>query len=150
MRVADAASPAVLAIFGVRSPAACHEQICALARANCVFYTVKNTDGVVFLRKVVPGGVDKSYGIEVAKISGLPPDVIERAKQVLTALEPPKDDQKLRSAQLSFLKPQVVETVKVTKKDSELEDKLGSLDLNELTPLQALNLLSELKQQIRK
>lgn len=117
---------------------------------NASMAVTENSDGVIFLRKVVAGGVDKSYGIEVAKISGLPPTVIERAKDVLSTLEKDKKQAQTSSSQLSFLEPQVIETVKLVKKDSEVEKKLSQLDLDGLTPLQALNVLHEMKKEIGK
>jgi DNA mismatch repair protein MutS len=62
----------------------------ALSQAGVRNYRVmveETEDDVVFLRRVVPGGADRSYGIEVARLAGLPPTVVGRAKQVLAALE---------------------------------------------------------------
>ncbi len=132
-----------------------YHELVALAESlpaafNLSMAVSEHADGVTFLRKVVPGGVDKSYGIEVAKISGLPAAVIQRATTVLESLESRKKQENAASAQLSFLQPQVTETVKIVKQDSEVEKKLSSLDLNQLTPLEALNVLHEMKQGIRK
>jgi DNA mismatch repair protein MutS len=110
----------------------------------------ENTDGVVFLRKVVPGGVDKSYGIEVAKISALPSTVIERAKEVLSLLEAEKEGSRKNTSQLSFLEPHVIETVKIVRRDSDIEKKIESLNLNDLTPIEALNLLWEMRKDMKK
>jgi len=103
----------------------------------------KRGDDVIFLRKIVPGGADDSYGIEVAKLAGVPDSVIRRAKTVLTSLEshaplnseksllPDNDD----SGQLSLgsiAAGAMIERLRIT-------------DLNTLTPLEAMNLLYELK-----
>jgi DNA mismatch repair protein MutS len=102
---------------------------------------------VIFLRKIVPGGVDKSYGIHVAQLAGLPESVVQRAHEVLAKLESDnrkaekpakKGRQKEPTQQLSFFgqKPAVLE---------ELE----KLDIDSLTPLEALTRLSELQNKAR-
>lgn len=99
----------------------------------------ETADGIVFLRKIIRGGTDKSYGIHVAKLAGLPYKAIQRAETMLKQLEtkapkkPPKQE-----AQLSLL-PQ--ESPDFTR----LLDKLKSSDLDRLTPLEALLCLHELK-----
>jgi DNA mismatch repair protein MutS len=111
--------------------------------------TVKESaGGIVFLRKVEPGAADRSYGIEVAKLAGLPLDVIERAREVLkdheqieeraTSLLSPAKDSSPPPAQLTIFTPL----------SQKIVDRLRDADLNALTPLQALNLLHELKQQL--
>jgi len=108
----------------------------------------KRGDDIIFLRKIVPGGADDSYGIEVAKLAGVPASVIRRAKAVLESIEegkgvlPPK-------AQVapSF----EVETDQVSLMDlggNQLIARLKGLDLNTLTPLEAMNLLYELKKSV--
>jgi DNA mismatch repair protein MutS len=104
---------------------------------------------VTFLYKIVPGGVDKSYGIHVAQLAGLPKSVVHRAREVLEELEgdrqtemakpPPRKRRKETAAQqMSFFGqiPPVVE---------ELE----KLDINFLTPLEALTKLYELQKKAR-
>ncbi|HSW58315.1 MAG TPA: DNA mismatch repair protein MutS, partial [Dehalococcoidales bacterium] len=103
---------------------------------------------VVFLRKIVPGGVDRSYGIHVAKLAGLPKPVIHRAQEVLVELESSRNQT-----------PKV--TIKPGKKESpdfqislfgvkpEVVIELEKLDINTLTPLEALNKLYELQQKAR-
>ncbi|MBN2240127.1 MAG: DNA mismatch repair protein MutS [Dehalococcoidales bacterium] len=103
---------------------------------------------VIFLRKILPGGVDKSYGIHVAQLAGLPKSVVDRANEVLEELESAgtkKDKPKITQSrikepvqQLTFFgqKPQVLE---------ELEN----LDIETLSPLEALNKLYELKKGIK-
>ncbi|MFY9560566.1 MAG: DNA mismatch repair protein MutS [Terriglobales bacterium] len=103
--------------------------------------------GVVFLRKVEPGAADKSYGIEVAKLAGLPNEVVVRAREVLAEHESAEHrlsehltpgSQPERSAQLTIFTPL----------SQPVLEKLREVDLNRLTPLEALNLLAELKRQI--
>jgi len=111
--------------------------------------SVKETGGgVVFLRKVEPGAADRSYGIEVAKLAGLPTEVIERAREVLDEHE--SAERKL-TGQLAGEEARPVPAAQLTiftPISQPVLDKLRELDLNRLTPLEALNLLAELKQQI--
>jgi DNA mismatch repair protein MutS len=111
--------------------------------------SVKETGGgIVFLRKVEPGAADRSYGIEVAKLAGLPNEVIERAREVLNEHENAErqltgqlandDSRPAPAAQLTIFTPI----------SQPVLEKLREVDLNRLTPLEALNLLSELKKQI--
>jgi DNA mismatch repair protein MutS len=105
--------------------------------------------GVVFLRKVEAGAADRSYGIEVAKLAGLPSEVVERAREVLAEHENSErklttelasgDTQPRPAAQLTIFTPLTQPVL----------DRLRELDLNHLTPLEALNLLAELKQQVQ-
>jgi DNA mismatch repair protein MutS len=111
--------------------------------------SVKETGGgIVFLRKVEAGAADRSYGIEVAKLAGLPAEVIERAREVLAEHETASQhaghlaDDALRPAppaQLTIFTPL----------SQPVLERLRELDLDCLTPLEALNLLSELKRQVQ-
>jgi DNA mismatch repair protein MutS len=107
--------------------------------------------GVVFLRKVEPGAADRSYGIEVAKLAGLPNEVVVRAREVLAEHESAEHrlseritpgtssgSQPDRPAQLTIFTPL----------SQPVLEKLREVDLNRLTPLEALNLLAELKKEI--
>lgn len=111
--------------------------------------SVKETGGgIVFLRKVEPGAADRSYGIEVAKLAGLPNEVIDRAREVLAEHE---SAERQLTAQLeseeSRPRPPAQLTI-FTPLSQPVLEKLRELDLNRLTPLEALNLLAELKRQI--
>jgi len=109
--------------------------------------SVKETGGgIVFLRKVEPGAADRSYGIEVAKLAGLPNEVVERAREVLVQHEFAEQQ---ASAQLSpGATPPVAQLTIFTPLSQPVLDKLRDVDLNRLTPLEALNLLAELKREI--
>jgi len=110
--------------------------------------SVKEAGGnVVFLRKVEPGAADRSYGIEVAKLAGLPNEVVVRAREVLAEHESAERQTSEhltpgampeRSAQLTIFTPI----------SQPVLEKLREVDLNRLTPLEALNLLAELKKEI--
>lgn len=110
---------------------------------------VKETGtGIVFLRKVEPGAADRSYGIEVAKLAGLPEEVIRRAREVLAEHE---NTEAQLSAQLgggNALRLRPAQLTIFTPLSQPVLDQLRELDLNRLTPLEALNLLAELKKQI--
>lgn len=106
----------------------------------------ENEDNIVFLRKIVPGSIKKSYGIEVAKLAGLPKKVLDEAHNFLRNFENTHT-----FSQLSLWNIGVVEKEKIVykQKESEIEKRLQELDVNSVTPLQALNLLSELREQIK-
>jgi DNA mismatch repair protein MutS len=109
--------------------------------------SVKETGGgIVFLRKVEPGAADRSYGIEVAKLAGLPNEVVLRAREVLAEHEFAEAQ---ATAHLSpGATPPPTQLTIFTPLSQPVLDKLREVDLNRLTPLQALNLLAELKKEI--
>jgi DNA mismatch repair protein MutS len=115
-------------------------------------------DQIVFLRQIVPGGTDRSYGIQVARLAGLPSDVIERAKQVLWSLEQSDrvGDVRPTGAAAGMRSPAGVgeRHTRPTGADQlalfggapdPLVEELRSIDVNALTPLDALNKLAELQ-----
>jgi DNA mismatch repair protein MutS len=108
------------------------------ARVRNVSVAVReHKNEIVFLRRVVPGGANKSYGIDVARLAGLPNAVIARSRDIMQKLEGGQFSSTLgSSAQLSLL-PQAA--------PNPLISKLGSIDPNHTTPLEALQLLVELK-----
>jgi DNA mismatch repair protein MutS len=103
--------------------------------------TAKKQGGsLIFLRKIVPGSADDSYGIEVAKLAGVPDAVIKKAKQYLAELESsPTALPGIAAAD----EPEQVSLLDMA--SSALADELNALDLNTITPLEALNLLYKLK-----
>ena len=124
----------------------------ALTRRRVKNFTVavkEWNDQIIFLRKIVAGGASHSYGIQVARLAGLPRDVIDRAKEILRNLEKGEFEEggmprlaggrkappKKQSPQLSLFAPV----------DDDLRLKLREVDIETLTPLAALNLLAELK-----
>ncbi|MBA2305380.1 MAG: DNA mismatch repair protein MutS [Acidobacteria bacterium] len=106
-------------------------------------------DDIVFLRKVVPGRSDRSYGIQVARLAGLPATVVSRAREILNGLErdelsrggrPSLSGEAARNQQPGlFQAPEVG--------DDALHKRLREIDVNQLTPIQALTLLAELKRE---
>jgi DNA mismatch repair protein MutS len=105
-------------------------------------------DDIIFLRKIVPGRSDRSYGIQVARLAGLPPSVIARAREILAALErdeltrggrpsvsgTPSEPQR----QLGLFQP-------AAPADDRVREKLAAVDVDRMTPIEALTLLAELK-----
>jgi len=109
--------------------------------------SVKETGrGIVFLRQVEPGAADRSYGIEVAKLAGLPPEVIERARQVLEEHETAAHR---LTDELAGEEPSSVQLTMFTPLSEKIVERLRGADLDRLTPLEALNLLAELKRQVQ-
>ena len=104
----------------------------------------KRGDDIIFLRKIVPGGTDDSYGIEVAGLAGVPDSVIRRAKAVLKTLE----DQETPRRERVLKEPESGQLSLLDMGGSEIAAILNSTDLNTLTPLEALNLLFELKKKL--
>lgn len=109
-------------------------------------------DKVVFLRKIEPGGMDNSYGIYVAQMAGLPKDVVERAKEVLHNLEAneltPNKLPKIANHQIGSGANRNQLDLFGIDKQSHVEEELKKMDLNNMTPLEALIKLQELKKTI--
>ncbi len=105
-------------------------------------------DKIVFLRKIVPGGCDNSYGIHVAQLAGLPAEVIERAKEVLANLESEsRDDSDTPKLAHHRIKEDRVQQMSLFEElEHKLRKELKQIDPNELTPIEALNKLDQLKQ----
>ncbi|MBA3046429.1 MAG: DNA mismatch repair protein MutS [Candidatus Thermoplasmatota archaeon] len=104
-------------------------------------------DDIIFLRKVIPGSTNRSYGIQVAKLAGMPPEVVERAKKLLQDIEAqtvvdlsstPKSKKKPRTYTQLVMFGEMTET-------NPLKDELKNLDPDHMTPMQALHKLQELK-----
>ena len=99
--------------------------------------------GIVFLHNIEPGAASKSYGIEVARLAGLPAAVIERAKHVLRQHE----KQERQNVQVETADP--LQLTIFTPLSQRIVDRIEATDVNALTPLQALNLLEELQQELK-
>lgn len=104
-------------------------------------------EGIVFLRKILPGGANKSFGIEVAALAGIPKSVLTRARSILKQVEEADiNNPRSKSAQISFCldEPKGQEALP----PSEVEEELKQLDINRLTPLEALTTLQNLKDKL--
>ncbi len=115
----------------------------------------EDKDTIVFLRKIISGPSDQSYGIHVAKLAGIPKTVIERAKEILFNLEK-KELDATGIPRISYRSSQqpdpgqmlLFEEDREGKKLKELRDQLAECDIDDMTPMQALNLLQSLQQKI--
>ena len=111
----------------------------------------KKGDDIIFLRKISRGGADKSYGVEVAKLAGIPDPVIQRARVILEELDeadinknPKRKKEKPVDGQLDLFA-----SSSLTKAEREVLDEIRALDPSNLTPLDALNKLYNLQQKLR-
>ena len=121
-----------------------------LAGVENATVTVKEWDGdVIFLHEVKKGAADRSYGVQVAKLAGLPLAVTDRAKLVLEALEKGEREGGKQKALIDDLPLfRVAAAPVMTAKPSEVEAQLRDISPDQLTPMQALNLIYELKSKI--
>ncbi|NIP25066.1 MAG: DNA mismatch repair protein MutS [Phycisphaerae bacterium] len=117
---------------------------------NCNVAVREWMDEVVFLHKILPGGTDKSYGIHVAKLAGVPKSILERSKEILEELES-TFQKEATGEHLSRHKTKEPDkdSLFVQKHKSVLE-KLASTDINNLTPIEAINLLNQIKNEMNK
>jgi DNA mismatch repair protein MutS len=102
-------------------------------------------DEIIFLRKLVPGGTNRSYGIQVARLAGLPPAVIDRARKILFRIENGGRGSRGPAASSKSARPQPQQLGLFDPAASALAERIASLDLGAMTPLAALNLLHELQ-----
>jgi len=107
-------------------------------------------DKVIFLRKIVPGRADKSYGIHVAKMAGVPQEIVKRANEILNSLS--SSDHKLPSGE-TVLQPKIKEEKSIQLNvfgatESKLRKEVNDLKIEEMTPLEALKKLDELKRKL--
>ncbi len=111
-------------------------------------------DSIVFLRKVVPGAADQSYGIEVARLAGIPEPVIVRAREVLKNLEEsqytPDAVPRLAEGSHGPLSRADAQLTLFEREPSEVEREIEELDIDRMTPLDALGKLAELKEQVKR
>ena len=105
----------------------------------------KRGDDITFLRRIVSGGADDSYGIEVAKLAGLPETVIVRAKAVLKELESGKKTERPKRKKKEVIEDNTAQMSLIEPKNSIIEEYVRDIDVNTLTPIEALNKLYELK-----
>ncbi|MBN1493414.1 MAG: DNA mismatch repair protein MutS [Candidatus Omnitrophica bacterium] len=113
-------------------------------------------NGIVFLRKIVPGAADKSYGIHVAELAGLPRKVTERAKEVLTFIEQEKHDkeemaERIHQRTTKRIKQDIstLPLFQSVQEDHPALKELRQIDANAITPLEALNILHRLTKDVK-
>ena len=118
-----------------------------LPRLRNLCVTVKEAEGgIVFLHRIEPGAASKSYGIEVARLAGLPVAVIERAKRVLKQHE---KQERFAAANVQTEAPEPMQLTIFTPLSQRIVDRIAATEINSLTPLQALNLLEELQAEMK-
>jgi DNA mismatch repair protein MutS len=104
-------------------------------------------DAIIFLRKVVEGAADKSYGIQVAKLAGIPQSVIERAREILDTLER-KERDVVEETRRHGPRPAAAQLGLFSSREQGVIDALREIDLDSLSPIEAMNRLYELKQRL--
>lgn len=132
-----------------------------LSNVNNYCIAVKEKgDDIVFLRKIVKGGADKSYGIQVAKLAGVPDSVIERAKELVQELSNADITEALNEAKTEKSKPRTKAkkydqvdldqmTLFDTVSDEDVLNELKSIEISTLTPIEALNVLNRLQNRLK-
>ncbi len=117
-------------------------------------------DDIVFLRKIIKGGADKSYGVQVAKLAGVPDIVIDRAKEILSTLAENDITETLQSIEVGNKSEKAHKPVRIdevdmgqmsffdTVKDEDIIDELKNLDVSNMTPLDALNTLYKMQNKL--
>jgi len=122
-----------------------------LPRIRCMNVAVTEEGGkVVFLRKIVPGGADKSYGVHVAQIAGIPRPVIHRAEEILVELERKGDARARRKAMQDIAMPTALQMTLFAAEQHPLIEEIKALAIDELTPIEAISKLYELQQKAKK
>ncbi|UCC40181.1 MAG: DNA mismatch repair protein MutS [Candidatus Aminicenantes bacterium] len=114
-------------------------------------------DDIIFLRKIIPGPSDQSYGIHVAKLAGIPRDVVDRAKEILFNLEKQELDDS-GHPRIAYRPPEKRDKAQhlLFEEDREqailddIKEEIENMDISSLTPLEALNILNEIKKKIKR
>ena len=108
-------------------------------------------DKVIFLHKVTPGGADHSYGIQVAQMAGLPRFVTNRAKEILQNLEgkelTPYEEKKEKLKKIKSADENQISMFEI--QDDKIRKEIDDIEINDLTPVEALNKLNELKKRVK-
>lgn len=121
-----------------------------LPRVQCMNVAVTEEEGhVVFLHKMVPGGADKSYGVHVAQLAGIPKPVIHRAEEILSELERKGDERTRRKTMRDLPEPTIIQMTMFDSEPHPLLKDLQHLSIDELTPIEAISKLYELQKRAR-
>ncbi|MGN0367244.1 MAG: DNA mismatch repair protein MutS [Wujia sp.] len=118
-------------------------------------------DDIVFLRKIIQGGADRSYGIQVAKLAGVPESVLQRAREICNRLIDSDITKKVKDIDIQSLQPDYEKKPQRSESyeqlslfanpiESEIANELKSLDINNMTPMKAMLYLQELKDRLTK
>lgn len=121
---------------------------------NLCIRAVEKENGVIFLRKIEEGIVDKSYGIEVARLAGIPKNIIARATQILQLLEKQEHISKSKIENIKntdiALSTYISENENINEDEKEVIDTIKKLSINNISPIDALMILNELKNNLEK
>ena len=115
---------------------------------NCNVAVREWMDEVVFLHKILPGGTDKSYGIHVAKLAGVPKPIVQRSAEILKELEATFAKEAASDRLAKHKTKQSDKDALFVQKHKSVLDRLSSMDINSLTPIDAINLLNQIKNEI--
>ena len=122
-----------------------------LPRIRCMNVAVTEEHGkVVFLRKIVPGGADRSYGVHVAQLAGIPRPVIHRAQEILEELERKGEAKARRKAMKDMTMPTAWQMTLLASEAHPLVEEIKALAIEELTPIEAISKLYELQQKAKR
>jgi len=123
------------------------DELPAIVNANVAVKEVG--DDIVFLRRLEPGGADRSYGIQVGRLAGLPPGVVDRAREILAELESTHTAHGEGLGRRGEHRPVAAETgqLPLFGPENPALERLRALDPDSMTPLEALNALAELKEE---
>ncbi|MBQ7090299.1 MAG: DNA mismatch repair protein MutS, partial [Clostridia bacterium] len=129
-----------------------YHELCALGDhgTGIVNYNIavkKRGDDIIFLRKIIPGGADESYGIEVAALAGVRKEVVKRAKQILQEIDKKETNQDIHKPdRFAEDEPQIsMEYME----QCAIIDRLKGMDASTLTPIEAIGILYELSQKAK-
>lgn len=118
----------------------------------CIAVSEKGED-IVFLRKIIPGGADQSYGIQVARLAGLPDELLKRARVIVNSLN--ENDIAAVSDKISMqekfeAKLKDIQAAKVSVYDNEILTTIKNMDITKITPLEAINMLYDFHEKVNK
>ncbi len=113
----------------------------------------ENGEDIVFLRKIIPGGADQSYGIQVARLAGLPDDLLKRARVIVNSLN--ESDIAAVSDKITIqerleAKLKDIQSEKISAYDNEILTTIKSMDITKITPLEAINMLYDFHEKVNK
>ncbi len=113
----------------------------------------ENGEDIVFLRKIIPGGADQSYGIQVARLAGLPDDLLKRARVIVNSLN--ESDiaavsDKITMQEKLEAKLKDIQSEKISAYDNEILTTIKSMDITKITPLEAINMLYDFHEKVNK
>jgi DNA mismatch repair protein MutS len=117
---------------------------------NCNVAVREWMDEVVFLHKIIAGGTDKSYGIHVAKLAGVPESILKRSYEILNELEETFQKEATGKRLSKHKTKEPDKDLLFIQKHKTVLEKLSSTDVNNLTPIEAINLLNQIKKEIDK